>query len=62
MGRSMEVGFVLEAEISPVAARVPGSVQSALREAGQLPIGSRAQFPGLRMGREPGLDVFGATA
>jgi beta-mannosidase len=37
MGKSMELGFMLEAEISPVAARVPGSVQSALREAGQLP-------------------------
>jgi beta-mannosidase len=36
-GRSMELGFALEPEIAPVAARVPGSVQAALRTAGKLP-------------------------
>lgn len=36
-GRSMELGFALEPEIAPVPARVPGSVQQALRSAGILP-------------------------
>ena len=36
-GRSMELGFALEPEIAPVPARVPGSVQGALRSAGLLP-------------------------
>lgn len=33
----MELGFALEPEIAPVPARVPGSVQGALRKAGVLP-------------------------
>lgn len=37
MGKSMELGFALEPEIAPVSARVPGSVQGALRAAGLLP-------------------------
>jgi beta-mannosidase len=35
--RAMETGAVAEAEVGPIAAPVPGSVQSALREAGLLP-------------------------
>jgi beta-mannosidase len=34
---SMELGFPLEPEVASVPARVPGSVQGALREAGVLP-------------------------
>jgi hypothetical protein len=36
-GRSMETGVALVSEIPPVPARVPGSVQGALRAAGLLP-------------------------
>ena len=36
-GKSMELGFPLEPEIPAVPARVPGSVQGALRTAGLLP-------------------------
>ena len=36
-GASMELGFAFEPEIAPVPARVPGSVQGALRRAGLLP-------------------------
>ena len=36
-GRSMETGVALVSEIPPVAARVPGSVQGALRAAGLIP-------------------------
>jgi beta-mannosidase len=35
-GRSMEMGFALAPEIPDIKARVPGSVQQALREAGML--------------------------
>jgi len=35
--KSMEVGFPPQAEVAPVPARVPGSVQQALRDAGLLP-------------------------
>lgn len=37
MSKSMELGFALEPEIQTVPARVPGSVQAALRAAGLLP-------------------------
>ncbi|MEZ0297597.1 MAG: glycoside hydrolase family 2 TIM barrel-domain containing protein [Candidatus Methylacidiphilales bacterium] len=36
-GKSMEMGFALEPEVSSVPAQVPGSVQRALRNAGLLP-------------------------
>lgn len=36
-GRSMETGFNLLPEISPVPAKIPGSVQMALRKSGGLP-------------------------
>ncbi len=35
--RSVEIGEALQADVPPVPARVPGSVQGALREAGLLP-------------------------
>ncbi len=37
LAKSMELGFAMEPEIPPVPARVPGSVQGALRAAGRLP-------------------------
>ena len=35
--RSLETGDLAQAEIQPLPARVPGSVQNALREAGIIP-------------------------
>jgi beta-mannosidase len=37
LGLSMELGLKITADISPVPARVPGSVQAALRDAGVIP-------------------------
>ncbi len=37
MGKSMETGKIIQADIGPVPARVPGSVQQALLDAGVLP-------------------------
>ena len=37
LGKSMETGSTMQADIGPVPARAPGSVQQALRDAGILP-------------------------
>ena len=41
LAKSMELGFAMEPEIPPVPARVPGSVQGALRAAAACPTGTR---------------------